>query len=185
MESFESIAALGIHFAFTFGGMHRLQNNHRISRLDRPLRRGAPPRVAQIPRPTSSSVPLDDGSPSGSQQSSSSSRDDEQGVLPSTLGWGSAAFGAAGFCVIALDVFGPGSLHLLEPLDKAGHELAQSLDPSAREFLFRLCVSDAAIAAGWYWYLLSMIALLKPKHASHRPCMSRFPEEDEMGDEMS
>ena len=165
-----------------------MQSNHRISRLDRQLRRGAPLRVAQIPRPTSSSVPLDDDSSlSGRQQSSSSSssRDDAQGVLPSTLGWGSAAFGAAGFCVIALDVFGPGSLHLLEPLDKAGHELAQSLDPSAREFLFRLCVSDAAIAAGRYWYLLSMIALLKPKHASHRPCMSRFPEEDEMGDEMS
>ncbi len=64
-----------------------------------------------------------------------------------------------------MDVFDPHSLHLLQPLDQAAHEAAQSLqgvmDPELRRFLFgRLLSNGCALAASLGWIFATATALV-------------------------
>lgn len=63
-----------------------------------------------------------------------------------------AAAGLAGFLLISYDVFSPGSPHLLQGVDAAGHALAVSLPVWFRDVVADAAMSDLAIVfavAGW------------------------------------
>ncbi|GAX75547.1 hypothetical protein CEUSTIGMA_g2990.t1 [Chlamydomonas eustigma] len=86
----------------------------------------------------------------------------EEGVLQQSpkLSWKTALMGMLGFSSVSYDVFGAQSLHLLQPVDDWGHAMAQSFDPSVREWLWRILVSDTSIAAGTAGWLAMTVLLI-------------------------
>jgi hypothetical protein len=64
------------------------------------------------------------------------------------LGWKTAVASLLGFSTVSYDVFGARSLHLLQPVDDWGHAVAQSIDPTTGEWLWRTLISNTSIAAG-------------------------------------